>query len=413
MKKYHIITAIVSFCLIISLIAGSIDYNFLGVVAETEESVNNPDESTSDGRVVDEPASDGDMVEGEPVPDESVSDNSVPDVVPPAESENPEEPVDVVYSLSAESDELSVIYSYDPGFAPGSEAVLEKLGDDEAKKLADDLSKTLDGQNAIPVVGFTLDIRSGDTSMTDTVNVELTGSVDPDAKLYKYHDGEFILAGYTKTESGAVAFQSSVPETYLFVDITYDEEPFRFTYSDENVVVSAVCMPKSGIPAEAELHAEKLEENSDAYKEAYDALLATMELADNETLVFAPYDVYFTHNGKRIEPVEGMVQVSMEFSDKVLEANSEEEVLGDVFCVHIKDDGKVEELDAAVSESTISFEVDSFSVMAAAAVSRAAVTSTIYGRLYEDGTFTNKDNNNNDSGHGTLTQSFSLNSDRR
>lgn len=484
MKRSHLLTMILSLSLVICIVAGSIDWSFLGANASMEELVEDPDENVTEEETVDGATEDKTSDEEMPAAEDKVSEEEMPaeDTTPdkevPAEDKTPAEEVpaedktsdeevpavedkttaeempavedktsaeevpakdkipaeevpvedttqnenvpvedkmvveevpannDLVKSLSVATDGFSAVYFRESGFASDSKASLSRLDTVKAEALASDLSKTLEGRTVVPVAGFEMNVLSDGLSKDDVLNVELSGKINTDAKLYRYQDGLFSSAGYTVKESGIVTFQSSMPATYLFVTMEYDEKPLTFTYSDNDVTVTAVCAAKSGIPADAKFQVKKLEKDSEAYQEAYDALLSTMELAEGDTLVFAPYDVSFVQDGKEIEPVNGTVQVSMEFSDNPLETDSEDEVPGDVFCVHIKDNGKVEELNAAVSEFSITFEVDSFSVMAVAAVSRAAATPA-YAILYSDETLVFQRGNTPDSSHGTVKQTYS------
>ena len=329
MKRSHLLTMILSLSLVICIVAGSIDWSFLGANASMEELVEDPDENVTEEETVDGATEDKTSDEEMPAAEDKVSEEEMPaeDTTPdkevPAEDKTPAEEVpaedktsdeevpavedkttaeempavedktsaeevpakdkipaeevpvedttqnenvpvedkmvveevpannDLVKSLSVATDGFSAVYFRESGFASDSKASLSRLDTVKAEALASDLSKTLEGRTVVPVAGFEMNVLSDGLSKDDVLNVELSGKINTDAKLYRYQDGLFSSAGYTVKESGIVTFQSSMPATYLFVTMEYDEKPLTFTYSDNDVTVTAVCAAKSGIPADA------------------------------------------------------------------------------------------------------------------------------------------------------------------
>ena len=436
MKKNHLIAIITSLCLAVSIIAGSIDYSFLNVDAQMEDTSNKVSESpekdidnmeeTSSEHVeeipieITEPVETTEIMESVVETMESVGgeNTSVEDTesITSSESSVEDKPTeDLSFSLITEGNGLKAEFFNGYGFSSKDIASITKLSKEDTKKFADGLSNTLDGQTAVPVTGFILDGHINDRPAEDdeqtlmengVLDVKVTCNINEGTRLYRCSEGGYEVVRYTLADDGRLVFQTTLPSTYILVDVEYTKKPVTFTYSDDSVTVTAVCAVESNIPANAEFHADKLEEGTDAYNKAYEAVLATMELGENEELLFAPYDVYFICNGKRVEPETGMVQVSMEFHDDVLTADSEDDVLGDLFGVHIKEDGEVEKPDTKVSESSVDFEVDTFSVMGAAAVSRASVATPAYAILYSDGTMVFQRGNTPDSSHGTVVKSW-------
>ena len=197
--------------------------------------------------------------------------------------------------------------------------------------------------------------------------------------------------------------------------------------SDDGVAVSAIAAADSGIPADAALHADKLAEGTEAYAQAYDALWQALGLAEGDQLYYLPYDVYFTDaEGGRLEPVSGLVTVTMQFAsdpfaamrgeagdapaaisaDAGLEGPSLEEPEADIsepetdisdaaepvmveerFVAHILADGTVEQLaPETADDGTVTFSVGSFSTMGPAKILSEAGPETVINVPTEAGT---------------------------
>lgn len=148
-------------------------------------------------------------------------------------------------------------------------------------------------------------------------------------------------------------------------DITVSNEKI-YTFEDEDVVITATINKDAEIPETAELRAEKLEEGSDAYNSAVEEVEKSINLSDNQKLLFIPYDVYFLNEGEKIEPTDGKVQVKMSFKDSLFGVSPKN---NETFAAHIKNDGVVEKVtNTAEEKDTLSFAVSSFSIMGPAMV---------------------------------------------
>ncbi len=211
-------------------------------------------------------------------------------------------------------------------------------------------------------------------------------------------------------------------------ETTKDSSTNTYNYIGDGVTVTAITAPGSGIPEDAELHADKLQKGSDAYDAAYQKVWESLGLVEGDELEFVPYDIYFTLNsGDRIEPESGMTTVTMTFAADPFAAQSEaqapqnllsgfegpsfegqmtpdageaeedetetEEEHAEEFIVHIREDGTVEQpetTDLSLGGNSMTFQVGSFSVMGPVKVVKAGVEtiagSTYYVELSEDKT---------------------------
>ena len=129
-------------------------------------------------------------------------------------------------------------------------------------------------------------------------------------------------------------------------------------------LVTAKCDETAMIPETAQLHVDRLYLGSPEYEAAYNAVLANMNLGENETLVFVPYDIYFMDGDNRIEPQEGKVAITMSYSEAPIEV-SEDETVSDSFIAHIAMNGQVEQLtdEAENNNAQYEFKVEGFSIM--------------------------------------------------
>lgn len=148
-----------------------------------------------------------------------------------------------------------------------------------------------------------------------------------------------------------------------------------FTCSTDDVFVTATVKKEAGIPETAELHADKLEEDSSAYETAVSEVEKNLSLTKYQELKFVPYDVYFLNAGERIEPLDGAVQVEMSFKDSLFGISPDRD---EVFAAHIRNDGVVEQVENTSSEKdTVAFEVNSFSIMGPAMISESAENANV------------------------------------
>ena len=189
-------------------------------------------------------------------------------------------------------------------------------------------------------------------------------------------ESESETEAVTESESETVVETESESETETVAETEVETESETeakygtdFSYEDETVVITAVAQPEAKLPENAVLKADPMLEGSAAYEDAVSMVenqLGGTEEGQEASYVF--YDVYFEVNGERIEPADGLVEVSMNFKTPVLES-AEDEAVNEVSVLHIKEDtNKVEEVtdnvemtdDGAVS--AVGFSTDSFSV---------------------------------------------------
>lgn len=325
MQKSRIRTIIISMLLTVSIIGTTIDWSFLGTHAEDSAVI--VSESVSGGNAVDNHESISETIEE--IPTDTIE-QKVPETFmeTSAEVETTLEK-ETLSVLHVEQDGIIANFRTASAFAENARGTITMLSDEDTTALADMLSETFTGKRAVPTFGFTLNISP------DMEDVSAQVSMDLDEGVSLYNGTELIspVNGF---------YELTVPGTYLAASIEVLEDSYSFTYTDDEITVTAVCLPESKIPKDAKLSVHKIEENSNEYKEAYAKLLDVIELTEDQTLLFAPYDVSFLYNDIEIEPEDGIVSVTMAFTKKPIFINPEEESLGDLFYAHIKDNGTVE-----------------------------------------------------------------------
>lgn len=174
--------------------------------------------------------------------------------------------------------------------------------------------------------------------------------------------GKNGAASAETTESAEHETSTPKPETTLKNTV--------FTYEDDNVSITAEASPNAGIPETAVLNAVKLKEGSDAYNAAMEEVKSSVNLKDGQQLLFIPYDVYFTNADQKIEPEEGKVSVKMAFKEALFGTSPSK---NEMFAAHIKNDGVVEHIEnTANDKDTVSFDVNSFSVMGPAMIAETS-----------------------------------------
>ena len=174
--------------------------------------------------------------------------------------------------------------------------------------------------------------------------------------------GENGTASAESTESAEPEAQTPKPEITLKNTV--------FTYEDDDVSITAEASPDAGIPETAVLNAVKLKEGSDAYNAAMEEVKSSVNLKDKQQLLFIPYDVYFTNADQKIEPEEGKVNVKMAFKEALFGTSPSK---NEMFAAHIKSDGVVEHIEnTADDKDTVSFDVNSFSVMGPAMIAETS-----------------------------------------
>ena len=136
----------------------------------------------------------------------------------------------------------------------------------------------------------------------------------------------------TETESEAVTEAETETETETETEVKYGT---NFSYEDENIIITAVAQLEAELPENAVLKADPMPEGSIAYEEAVSMVEDQIgEAEEGQEASYVFYDVYFEVNGQRVEPADGLVEVSMNFKTPVLES-VEDEQTENVTVIHI------------------------------------------------------------------------------
>lgn len=115
----------------------------------------------------------------------------------------------------------------------------------------------------------------------------------------------------------------------------------NFTYEDSRVSITAEAEEGANLPQDAELKADYLDPNGDAYKAAVEEF--NVQLGNDDTIAdYVLYDIYFLSESKngRIEPEDGNVTVSVTF--KTPEVIENKDKIVDSQIVHLDDENKAE-----------------------------------------------------------------------
>jgi len=172
----------------------------------------------------------------------------------------------------------------------------------------------------------------------------------------------------SETEAELTEPVETVPETTTVETEAETEFETEFSYEDDTVTIQAAADKEAGLPVGTEYKVEALEKGSAEYEEAVAAVEAELNLNENQQLMFVPYDVYFMHDGERIEPEAGTVHVEMAFKDVIFDI-PDDVMVDESFIAHIKNDGEVEQLENQTeADNAIVFDVSSFSVMGPAVI---------------------------------------------
>ena len=140
----------------------------------------------------------------------------------------------------------------------------------------------------------------------------------------------------------------------------------NFTYEDSRVSITAEAEEGANLPQDAELKADYLDPNGDAYKAAVEEF--NVQLGNDDTIAdYVLYDIYFLSESKngRIEPEDGNVTVSVTF--KTPEVIENKDKIVDSQIVHLDDENKAEVVSGNVDISadgtvqSMTFTNDSFS----------------------------------------------------
>ena len=192
----------------------------------------------------------------------------------------------------------------------------------------------------------------------------------PDTETETAQETETEPKAETETEEPATDAETETEsETESETETKTEALGTTFAYEDEEVRITAEVKADAGIPDTAVLQADRLEEGSDAYNAAMASVEKSVTLDENQKLLFLPYDVYFLNNGERIEPLDGKVDVKMQFKQSMFGTSPEQD---ETFAAHIRSDGVVEQMtNTSEEKDTVSFAVTSFSVMGPAMVTQA------------------------------------------
>lgn len=155
---------------------------------------------------------------------------------------------------------------------------------------------------------------------------------------------------------------------YTKEEIEEEVEQFQshFEYENNSVKVIANAYDNAGIPEGASLHADYLVPGTPKYVAAVTAILKDTDNDPNKTTEFVLYDIYFEHEGTRIEPNDN-VDVTVSFK-QAISPKKDNGTIGDVDVVHVDNDNNGEIVDVqGVSQNNegdieeITFTNDSFS----------------------------------------------------
>ena len=179
-----------------------------------------------------------------------------------------------------------------------------------------------------------------------------------------------------ETESEAVTEAETETETENETEVKYGT---NFSYEDENIIITAVAQPEAKLPENAVLKADPMPEGSIAYEEAVSMVEDQIgEAEEGQEASYVFYDVYFEVNGQRVEPADGLVEVSMNFKTPVLES-VEDEQTENVTVIHI--DEKTDTVQNVTDQvemtdnggvSSVGFTTDSFSPMGIRKIAKVA-----------------------------------------
>ncbi len=163
----------------------------------------------------------------------------------------------------------------------------------------------------------------------------------------------------TPSEEGTES--EDVPEEEE-TDVVYGTE---FSYSDGNVMVTAVASPEAKIPANAELRADAIPAESAVFENAVNQAESQLGTPENYVAEYVFYDIYFMVDGQKIEPEDGTVSVTIEFVTPIFAESKE--VAEDYSAIHITESNDVEVVTDSVSVNengaveALGFTTDSFS----------------------------------------------------
>lgn len=111
-----------------------------------------------------------------------------------------------------------------------------------------------------------------------------------------------------------------------------------YDYEDDNIIVKAVFSDAAAVPDHAKLIVTPITEATDSeqYSEVEDCINDSIE-ADNKTVTsFLAYDIYFLADGVEYEPELGVVNVTLQYKNEILE-DSIKKVSDEIKVLHLKE----------------------------------------------------------------------------
>ena len=139
------------------------------------------------------------------------------------------------------------------------------------------------------------------------------------------------------------------------------EAQTTFTWSDDQVEVTAVLEQNAVLPEGTVLSVKPVNPGSNLYEKAVDQV--EEEHKGTRFTEHLVYDITFELNGEKVEPEGGTVSVTLNYKQSVLKKTDN----ADLIVSHITEDNQVENLNRTLSSNTagcvdqVSFTTDSFS----------------------------------------------------
>ncbi|MDD3795529.1 MAG: FctA domain-containing protein, partial [Lachnospiraceae bacterium] len=276
----------------------------------------------------------------------------------------------VTYALPAEETEAPETEAEEVTEAPETEA-------EEATESAETETEAEEVTEA-PETEATETEEVTESAETETETEEVTEAPETETE-------EVTESAETETETEEV---TEAPETETETELETETETetetelvygTEFHYEDSSVSVTASASEKAKLPKEAVLKADLMSADSAAYQEVVALVESQLGSAgEGQEADYVFYDVYFVFDGERIEPAEGLVNVSINFKTPVLEQPDKE--IEEVTVVHIEEGtdtvqnvtGNVD-MTAQGGVSSVDFSTSSFSPVGVRTLSGAVV----------------------------------------
>ena len=276
-------------------------------------------------------------------------------------------------------------------FPAGTEMRLQMV---PAEDVLDQLGDSVEGEivtaEAVDISFFNID--GEEIEPLAPIRVEMSSDAEPEADgqtqvIHILDDGgtELVTPSSGSAEENAVSFEANSFSIYVFLQIR-DIKTRVITADGTSYNITVSFEENAGIPETAELRAEEIPVESDAYQNYL--VGAERALEDSGRVTFARFfDISILQDGQEIQP-DGPVKVKIELAD------APKEELKAVHFEHQEEEAPAEEtaetqeaqlLDsqrvaAKVLDNAVSFETDSFSVYGVVTVEPLA-TATEIGEL--------------------------------